>query len=165
MFPTHSPFYHLAEEVLSRWKCWNKPLKYINSLSVVLFLIHFISSATVLELVCCLLPEASAATQWHKMFTTHFPPARPPNGAFSPSGQEPTPYRGFTTTLGRTPQDERSARCRDLSTWQYITLKRQIPAIPKSERPQTQTLDHTPTGIDVHHSYKAKYHTCECYSL
>jgi hypothetical protein len=69
------------------------------------------------------------------------------------------PLRGFAitlrhTTIGRTPLDEWSARCRDL--WQYTALnKRQTskspsgfePTIPASERPQTYPLGCAATGI------------------
>jgi hypothetical protein len=79
--------------------------------------------------------------------------------ATDPSGPEPH-YRDFTitlkhTTLGRTPLNELSARGRDLYLTTHITHKRQTsmpeaglkPAIPISERPQTQVLDRTTTGI------------------
>jgi hypothetical protein len=80
---------------------------------LVLFLIHFRSSATTLELVCCLLPEASAATSARQLFVAtqnvyhSLPLPLPlPPGATAPSGQKPTPCRGFTTTLGWNPQGE-----------------------------------------------------------
>ena len=62
-------------------------------------------------------------------------------------------YRGFMitlrhTTLGRTPLDERSARCTDLYLTTHNTHRRQIsvppaefePTIPASKRPQKPNL-------------------------
>jgi hypothetical protein len=59
------------------------------------------------------------------------------------------------TTLGRTPLDEGPARRRDLYLTTHNTYKRQTsmptagfePAIPASERPQTQAIDRAATGI------------------
>jgi hypothetical protein len=81
-------------------------------------------------------------------------------GATTPSGPRPPHYRGITitlrhTTFGRTPLDERSARRRDLYLTTHDTQNRQAsmpraglePAIPASERPRTQALDRTATGI------------------
>jgi hypothetical protein len=72
-------------------------------------------------------------------------------------------FRGFTitfrhTTLGRTPLDEGPARRRDLYLTTHNIHKRQTsmpsagfePTIPVSERPQTQALDRTATGIGTH---------------
>jgi hypothetical protein len=70
-------------------------------------------------------------------------------------------YRGFAithfrhTTVGRTPLDEWPARRRDLYLTTHNTHKRQTsmlpagfePAIPASERPQTNALDRAATGI------------------
>jgi len=58
-----------------------------------------------------------------------------------------------THTLGRTPLNEGSARCRDLYLSTHNTYKRQTSmppegfetAIPANERPQTQTLDRAST--------------------
>jgi hypothetical protein len=82
------------------------------------------------------------------------------NGAAAPSGTGPPHYRGFTitlrhTTLGRTPLDERSVRCRGLYLTTHNTHKRQtsIPpvgfesTIPATARPRTYALDRVPTGI------------------
>jgi hypothetical protein len=83
-----------------------------------------------------------------------------PHGATALSGPGPPRCRGFTitlrhTTLGRTPLDECSARRRDLYLTTHNTHKGQTsmplaefePAIPASERPQTQALDRAATGI------------------
>jgi hypothetical protein len=80
---------------------------------------------------------------------------------FPPSGPGLPHYPGCTitlrhTTLGSTPLDEWSARCRDLYITTHNTHKRQTsmspvgfePAIPASARPQTHALDHAATGID-----------------
>jgi len=82
------------------------------------------------------------------------------SGATAPSGPRPPHYRGFTitlrhTTVGRTPLDEWSGRCRDLYLTTHNTHKRQTsmpragfdPTIPANERPQTHTLDRAATGI------------------
>jgi hypothetical protein len=61
-----------------------------------------------------------------------------------------------THTISRTPQDEESARNRDLHLKTHNTHKKQVSmppagfetAIPASERPQTHTLDRAATGID-----------------
>jgi hypothetical protein len=84
----------------------------------------------------------------------------PAHGATAPRGPGPPHYRCFTvtlrhTTLGRTPLDEWSARCRDLYQTTHNTHKRQTsmppagfePAIPASERPQTQALATAAIGI------------------
>ena len=76
-----------------------------------------------------------------------------------PSGPRPPHCRGFTitlrhTTLGRTPQDEWSARRRDLYLKTRI-YKRQIsmpptgfkPTITANKRPQTHSLDRAATDI------------------
>jgi hypothetical protein len=81
---------------------------------------------------------------------------------YSPSGPRPPHCWGFEitfrhTTLGRTPLDEWSARCRDLYLTTHSTHKRQTSmglagfefAIPVSERPQTHALDRAATVIAV----------------
>ena len=58
------------------------------------------------------------------------------------------------STVGRTPLDERSARCRDLYLTTNNTYNRQIsippvgfePTISAGERPQTYALDRAATG-------------------
>ena len=58
------------------------------------------------------------------------------------------------TTVGRTPLDERSARCRDLYLTTHNTHNRQTsmtpvgfePTISAGERPQTYALDRAATG-------------------
>jgi hypothetical protein len=63
------------------------------------------------------------------------------------------------TTLGRTPLDEWSVRCRVLYLTTHSTHKRQTsmppvgfePAIPASERLQTHALDGAATGIGLQH--------------
>ena len=88
--------------------------------------------------------------------------------AAAPSGLEPQHYRGFTitlrhTTLGKTPLDGWSVRCRDIYLTTHNTHNRHIfmsptvfePAIPANEGPNTHALDRAATGIDccyVHHS-------------
>jgi hypothetical protein len=73
------------------------------------------------------------------------------------------PLRGFAIiltghiTLGWTPLDDRSDRCRDLYLTTHNTHTRQTsmlparfePTIPASERPQTHALDHAATGIGL----------------
>ena len=64
-----------------------------------------------------------------------------------------------THTLGRTPLDERSARCRGLYLRTHKTYRRQTamptavfePAISASVRPQTYALDRVATGIGFKH--------------
>jgi hypothetical protein len=76
-----------------------------------------------------------------------------------PVGSGPPRYRGFTitlrhTTVGSVPLDERSARRREQYLTTHNTHKRQIsmlltgfePAIPASERPQTNASDRKATG-------------------
>ena len=61
------------------------------------------------------------------------------------------------TTVGKTPLDEGSARCRDLYMTTHNTHNRQTcmpstgfePAIPANERPQTFALDRSATGIGI----------------
>jgi len=80
----------------------------------------------------------------------------------SPSELKPPPCRGFEitlrhTTLGRTPQDERSAYCRDLYLTTHNIHKRQTsmfpaglePTIPASEWLQTYALGRAATGIGI----------------
>jgi hypothetical protein len=89
------------------------------------------------------------------------------NVSTAPSGPGPPDYRGFTitlrhTTLGRTPLDEWPARRRDLYLTTHNTHKRQTsmppvgfePTITASERPQTDVLDRTATGINVTRIWK-----------
>jgi len=77
----------------------------------------------------------------------------------APSGPWPPHYRGFMitlrhTTFCRTPLDEWSTRSRDLYLTTHKTHKKQTsmppagfePAIPASERPQTEALDGAATG-------------------
>ena len=94
-----------------------------------------------------------------------FPSTRPPpHGATARSGPGLSHYRGFTNTLrrtalGRTPLDEWSARRRDF--YLYNTHNRQTssrptgfePAIPASERAQTNTLDGAATGTGSGYKY------------
>ena len=78
--------------------------------------------------------------------------------ATAPSRSGPPNYRGSTIsfrqiTLGRTLQDELSARRRDLYLTKHNTHKRQTstpPAEfePASQRPQTHALDRAATGIE-----------------
>jgi hypothetical protein len=81
------------------------------------------------------------------------------NGTTAPWGPGPPHYRGFTitlrhTTLGRTPQDEWSARRRDPYPTTRNTHKRQTPkppsgfepTIPARERLQNHVLDGATTG-------------------
>ena len=86
------------------------------------------------------------------------------HGATVPGGVGTPRYRGFTvilikhTTLGRTPLDERLAHRKDLYLTTNNTHKIQAmmppagfePAIPASERPQTQAFDRTSTSNAVH---------------
>jgi hypothetical protein len=80
------------------------------------------------------------------------------SGATTASGPGPPHYPGCTitlrhNTLGRSPLDEWSARCRDLCLATHNTHKRQTfmpsagfePIIPGSERPQTHALN-SPTS-------------------
>jgi hypothetical protein len=80
---------------------------------------------------------------------------------------EPSPVSGLHnhtqthTTRGTTPLDEWSARRRDLYLTTHSTHKRQTsippagfePAIPASERPQTDALDGAATGIGAHFAW------------
>ena len=81
--------------------------------------------------------------------------------------------RGFTitlrhSTLGRTPLDEGPARRKELYLTAHNTHKRQTsipparfePSIPKSKRPQTNSLDRTATGIGNYYII-----TCIIYSF
>jgi hypothetical protein len=85
------------------------------------------------------------------------------HGATAPRGPGPPHYRSFTitlrhTTLGRTPLDERSARCRDLCLTIHNTHKRQTsmplegfePPTPASDQPQTHALDCAASGIGIY---------------
>jgi len=89
------------------------------------------------------------------------PPFRIHSGAV-PSGPGSPHYRGLTiapwrTTVGRTPLDDWSTRRTDPYLTAHDTRKRQPsmppagfePAIPASERPQTQSLDRAATGIGI----------------
>jgi hypothetical protein len=80
----------------------------------------------------------------------------------NPTELKPPPCRGFeitfrNTTLGRTPQDECSACCRDLYLSTHNIHRRQtsmFPAglettIPASERPKTYTLGRAAIGIGI----------------
>jgi len=91
----------------------------------------------------------------------------------SRSGQRPSHYRGFTTTLrhtalGRTPLDELSARRRDLYLTTHNTHNRQTsmppagfePTIPASERPHIHALDRAATAIGICDVYKHNYRDC-----
>jgi hypothetical protein len=65
-------------------------------------------------------------------------------GATATRGPVPPPYRGFTitlryTTLGRTPLDERAARCRDVYLTTHIIHK---------------TDNHAPDGIGTRNTRK-----------
>jgi len=75
-----------------------------------------------------------------------FPMAQQP-----PSGSRPPHYRGFTITLrhtilGRTPLDERSARCRDLQLTTHNTHKRQISMPPVGFEPAAAVPRLRPRG-------------------
>jgi len=69
-----------------------------------------------------------------------------------------------THTLGRPPQDEESARRRDLYLNTYNIRNRQTalppaglkPTITANERPQTHALDYAATGIGIHTIYASK---------
>jgi hypothetical protein len=88
----------------------------------------------------------------HDIFVSLSPNSPPPSG--------PVPhYRAFKitlrhTTLGRTPLDEWSARCKDLYNT-HTTHKMQTsmpptgfkPTMPASERPQTHASDRAVNGI------------------
>jgi hypothetical protein len=77
------------------------------------------------------------------------------------------------TTVGRTPLDEGPARRRNLYLTTHNTHKRQTsmppagfePTIPASERPYTQALDRTATGIcNIGLQNQIIYDTCnKCY--
>jgi hypothetical protein len=80
--------------------------------------------------------------------------------ANSPNGQKLLHYRGFMitlrhTTLSRTPLDQWSARRRGLYLTTHNLHKKKSsmppavfePAIPASERPQTQVLNRVAVGI------------------
>jgi hypothetical protein len=75
--------------------------------------------------------------------------------------------RSQIQTPGRTPLDEWSARSRDLYLETHKTCKRQTsiapvglePTIPASERPQTDALDCTATGIGVPLRHADRRHT------
>jgi len=82
------------------------------------------------------------------------------HGTTAPSGPRPPHYRRLIitlryTTLGRSPQDERSARRRVLYLTTHNTHNRQTsmppaglePTFPASMRPQTHALDRAATGI------------------
>jgi hypothetical protein len=78
------------------------------------------------------------------------PPAQQPT-----SGPESPQYRGFTTTLWRTPLDDDQPDVA-VSTWQLATFTREIhapvrfePVIPASERQQTHTLDGAAVKIRI----------------
>jgi hypothetical protein len=85
------------------------------------------------------------------------------HGSTAPSGPGPPHYRGFAitlkhATLGRTPPDEWSARCRDLYLTTHNTRKRQTsmlsagfePTISASDGPQTHALGRAATGIGIY---------------
>jgi hypothetical protein len=92
-----------------------------------------------------------------------------------PIGPRRPHYRGFMftlrhTTVGRTPMDEWSARRRDLYLTAQNSHKKQTsmppvgfkPAIPASERPQTDALDVAATGtgtssISYHKYFRRKF--------
>ena len=78
----------------------------------------------------------------------------------APSGPGPPHYRGFTitlrnTTIGRTPLDEWSARCRDLYLTTHNAQKTRTsvppaefePVIPASEQPQTHAFNRWENGV------------------
>jgi hypothetical protein len=105
--------------------------------------------------ICLYAPLNTAWWQQETKKCVHFY-----NGTTAPSGPGRPHYRGFTITLrhstvGRTPLDEWSARCRDLYLTTHNTHKRHTsmspvgfePTIPISERPQTHALDRAATGI------------------
>jgi hypothetical protein len=106
--------------------------------------------------------DAINRQQWRLKTSNRWTTGRPIffHGATAPSGRGPPHYRGFTitlrhTTLGRTPLDEWSARCRDLYLTTHNTHNRQTfmppagfePTIPANERPQTHYSDCAATGI------------------
>jgi len=77
------------------------------------------------------------------------------NGARVLRGPEHPYPRGFTIIHGRNPQDEWAVRSRELYLTTHTMHKRQTsmspsgfkPAIPSSERPQTDALDRVATDI------------------
>jgi len=82
------------------------------------------------------------------------------HGETAPERARPPHYRGFTialrhTTLNKTPLVQRSFRRWDPYLTTHNTHKRQIsmtsaefePAIPASERPQTQAIERAATEI------------------
>ena len=77
-----------------------------------------------------------------------------PNGAIASSLTRFLDHTQRHTTFGRTPLDERSARCRDLYLTTHNTHNRQIsmppvafePTISAGERPKTYALDRAATG-------------------
>jgi len=81
-----------------------------------------------------------------------------PHGPSDPDGSGPPHYRGFTITLGRTPQDKWPTGHRDLCPTIHNTHNRQTSMtragferiLPASEQPQTNALDRTVTGILRH---------------
>ena len=70
-----------------------------------------------------------------------------------------------STTVGRTPLDQWSARRRDLYLTTHNTHKKQTPmlpvefepTIPASDRPQTYALDRAATGTGLHYILKVKW--------
>jgi hypothetical protein len=103
---------------------------------------------------------SSHPRRWAAWLRPPPPHIQPTRGATAPSGPGPPQYRDFTitlrhTSLGRSPLDERLARCRDLSLATHNTNRRETSmslagfetAIPGSERPETHALDRATTGI------------------
>ena len=105
--------------------------------------------------------ECRAVWVWRFVETYFFPWRNSPTGPVSPH------YRDFTTTMGRIPLDEWSARRRDiyLTTNNYYDrhpCHRRVsnPAIPASERPQTDALDRAATGkgLPLYYLFQIRNH-------
>jgi len=101
---------------------------------------------------------------------TFLPTCYFPHGETVPGGSVPLHYRSFTftfrhTTLGRTPLDEWSARCRDVYLSAHNTHNRRTsmaPAdfelsIPASERQRAHTLDPAATAIGWYLLYRSRF--------
>ena len=110
------------------------------------------------------IPKSSCQETKDRIFSSVTQQRSPP----PPIGPEPPYYRAFTITLryiivGRTPLEEWSARRGDLYlTTQNIHKRHPCPAgfepaIPESERQQTQALDRAATGIGGGQTYCSKY--------
>jgi len=81
------------------------------------------------------------------------PPPPQPNWAMAPTFTRFLDHTQRRTTVGRTPLDEWSARCRDLYLTKHNTHDRHLwtpvgfePTVSAGERPQTHALDRATTG-------------------